>query len=158
MYDETNRLLTIAPILLLSSLGRENPLGTEISLEVRLVNLSGTPMMVNGRLQFIFDYKYREAYELKFELVDPTGTRIPPRRVIEDRLMPYPRVNDFVHLEPGGYCSRIVIVSDYFDLSKVGTCQVSAEYHNDHTGQEFGVMAWVGKVNSNVLQLKIKGI
>lgn len=155
--DGVTQLSMVSPTLLLRSLGKDYPLGAKIVLEVALANLTGLPITVNGRLQFIFDYKYEEAYELKFEVVGPTGAKIAPRRIIEDRLKPYPTTDDFVHLKSGASCSRTVIITDYFDLSAVGTYQVSAEYHNGHTGQEFGLAAWLGRVNSNELWLNIKG-
>jgi hypothetical protein len=155
--DSVTQLSMVSPTLLLRSFHKDYSLDTKVAIEVVLANLSGSPITVNGRLQFVFDYKYEEAYELRFEVVSPTGARIAPRQIMEDRLWPHPRVDDFVHLGPGTSCSRTVVITDYFDLSIVGSYKVLAEYHNYHTGQEFGLVAWLGRVNSNELWLDVKG-
>ncbi|MDY7041410.1 MAG: hypothetical protein SVX38_11155 [Chloroflexota bacterium] len=103
----------------------------------------------------IFDYKYREAYELRFQVIGPSKKPIAPRMVIEDRLWPYPRPNDFTELPPGDQWQQEITLSTYFDLSQGGMYQIIAEYHNDHDGHQFGFDAWTGELHSPPLEVFI---
>jgi len=152
----TFSLLSVSPTIILRDVSADRPSSTSVTVEVMLANQSQVPLTVNGRLQFIFDYKYVEAYELRFVVLTSTGSEIPPLGVIDDPLRPYPEAKDFVRLEPGSYCAKTVVISDYFDLAKAGTYQLFAEYHNYHTGREFGLDAWIGTVTSNYLQLIVR--
>lgn len=144
-----------APSLLLSSSKREYYGGEKVIITITLANFTHRALVVNKRLQMIFDYKYREAYELRFRITGPNSTPIAPRKVTEDRLWPYPRSDDFVELLPGAQWQQGVTLSTYFDFSQAGVYQIVAEYHNDYDGHQFGLSAWTGELRSPPLEVHI---
>ena len=165
---------TYSPDLVLQAVSEEYLLGERIEISAALVNHSPMALVVNYRFQMIWDYKYREAYELQFDVLGPQGEEILPRKIIEDRLVPYPKKKDFVYLDPGDSRQRTVVISDYFDFDDAGIYQISAEYHNDHTewrdytewhpdslvrGEGLKIIpvdAWTGTIRSNSIQLRVK--
>ncbi len=161
-----NNANTYSPDLVLQAVYEEYLLGENIEINVALVNHSPVALVVNCRFWMIWDYKYREAYELKFDVLDPHGKEILPRQVMEG--LPLLGEKHFVHLEPGESCQRTIVISDYFSFIHVGIYQISAEYHNDHTawknykrlpGEEpktIPVYAWTGASRSNSIQLRVK--
>ena len=150
-----SQLNSSAPLLFLSSSKHEYYIGEKVIITVILTNSTHRALVVNKRLQMIFDYKYREAYELRFQITGPSNIPITPRRVIEDRLWPYPRSNDFAELLPGDQWQQKVTLSAYFDFSQAGVYQIVAEYHNDHNGHQFGLNAWTGELRSPPLEVHI---
>lgn len=153
--DFAGQIVAITPSLLLSS--RKSHYNTEekVIATVTLANFCDQPLVVNKRLQMIFDYKYREAYELKFQVLGPNEQPVAPYKIIEDRLWPYPKLVDFIELVPGGQWQRDIILSEYFDFSQSGMYKVVAEYHNCHDGHQFGLDAWTGELHSPTMDVFI---
>jgi hypothetical protein len=149
------QLVSLAPILLLSSLKHLYDIGEGVIVTVALANLTQQPLVINKRLQMIFDYKYREAYELKFEVTGPDEKLIKPRMIIEDRLQPHPKSSDFVNLSAGSQWQQEVLLSRYFNFTKSGLYRIVTEYHNSHDGQQFGFNAWVGELHSQPVDIFI---
>ncbi len=154
-YCTNGQLVPFAPSLLLSSPKRDYCKGESVIVTVTLANLTPRTLIVNKRLQMIFDYKYHEAYELRFQVIGPSKTPVAPRMIIEDRLWPYPKQDDFMELPPGDQWQREIMLSTYFDFSQDGMYQIVAEYHNDHDGHQFGLDAWTGELRSPPLEVSI---
>ena len=169
-----HRAKTYSPDLVLQAVSEEYLLGKRIEINVALVNHSPVALVVNCRFQMIADFRYREIFELLFDVLGPQGEEKLPRKIIEDRLVPYPKKKDFVFLDPGDSRQRTIAISDYFDFDDAGIYQISAEYHNNHTewrdytewnphslvrGEGLKIIhvdAWTGTVRSNSIQLRVK--
>ena len=155
MDSSGSQLASLAPSLLLSSPKRDYRKGEEVIVTVGLANFTPRPLVVNKRLQMIFDYEYLEAYELGFQIIGPRGTPIAPRMVTEDRLWPYPQPDDFVELLIGAQWQKEIPLSLYFDLSESGSYEIIAKYHNSHNGHQFGFDAWTGELRSPPVEVVI---
>lgn len=149
-YDSNTHLSLVAPSLFLEIPNTMLRLREECVAKVSLVNTNQMALVVNGRFQIIPDDKYPEAFELAFSVFGLDHMLpILPLSVVEDRLLAYPQQGDYVYLEPYGRHSRILTLSAYFNLESPGAYKVIATYHNDHTGHEFGLNAWTGKLVSS---------
>lgn len=153
MELDNSKLISCKPSLFLNSLKSEYCQGEKVLITVVLANPNPQPLVVNKRFQMIVDYKYREAYELRFEIIKPNRAFAEPRMILEDRLWPYPRSDDFAELPPNSQRQKEVTLTSYFDFSQCGSYQVVAEYHNDHDGHEFGWTAWIGELRSSSLEV-----
>jgi hypothetical protein len=157
MDSINGQLVACNPFLLLSSPKRDYQKNEQVIIVVTLANFTQSALVVNKRLQMIFDYKYREAYELQFQIIRPDGMPLAPRFITEDRLCPYPGPEDFAELLPARQWKQEIRLDRYFNFSEKGLYLISAEYHNDHDGHQFGVDAWTGKLRSSSIEVIIKG-
>jgi hypothetical protein len=157
VMDSTgNQLVTFDPFLSLSSPKRNYQKGEDIVVVVALANFAQRTLVVNKRLQIILDYMYREMYELQFHIVGPDEMPLVRHSIVEDRLWPYPRAEDFSELLPMGRWEEKIRLSHYFSFSEIGRYLVTVEYHNDHDGHQFGVDAWMGKLRSSSIEIVIQ--
>jgi hypothetical protein len=152
-----NQLVTFDPFLSLSSPKRDYRKGEDVIVVVALANFTQWRLVVNKRLRTMLYrmHKYREIYELQFEVIGPNGMPLAQLDFM-DRMPPLPGAEDFAELLPTGRWEQEVRLGEYFDFSEKGRYQVTVEYHNDHDGHQFGVDAWIGKLRSSSIEVVIQ--
>lgn len=152
----SGQLMPFAPLLLLSSPKRSYREGEEVTVMVTLANFTQRTIVVNKRLRMLFDYKYCEVYELRFQINGPANIPVAPIKIMENWQRWDITPEDFVELPPSGQWQQTIMLSSYFDLSRKGTYQIVAEYHNSHNGHQFGFEAWTGELRSSPIEVVIR--
>lgn len=152
---DNSQLMVYAPSLILSSLKRCYCEDEKVVVTVALANFTQQPLVINKRLRMIFDYKYREAYELQFQVVGPDKILIAPIEILENWRRWHLTPDDFVELSPGEQWQQEIVLSMYFDFSRSGLYQIVAKYHNDYDGHQFGLDAWTGELCSPPVEVLI---
>ncbi len=101
-----------------------------------------------------FNKRLIVGYELVFDIRKPSGKNIDLKY---DLYVGSPDKNDFILLEDGKKFSVVIDLADDYTLDEKGIYTVKAVYKNQYDGKEFGLKAWTGKIESNILEFKIGG-
>ena len=160
-------LFVVSIIALGASLSDGPPISAEelLTMELRLVSskvTQGDPLKVkilfhnNSKRTIALNeevYTWREA-TLDFDINTPSGRSLPklylpPRRSV-------PQKDDFRTVKPGETREWEIEVTYWYQIKEDGTHTMTAIYSNENDGSAFGLNAWIGKVNSNVVSFEVK--
>lgn len=121
----------------------------EIKLSLCLQNKGPEPMVIN-----LTRVKYNNLW---FNIITPDNKPAAYIGPKEDKATLFPRKDSLMTLSPGQvYKESPFSVQEYYDFSKPGEYRISGIYRNDFNAVEFGVYAWVGKLESQPIIITIE--
>jgi hypothetical protein len=126
--------------------------GEPVEVELVLTNRSEAPCTVNKRMAIYVEQMADNNWEVKFDITFPPGKRLIRGALIRREGL---KKDDFTVLPAGESLHKTLNLSRYNWLELPGTYQIKALYHNSVTGQEFGVEAWTGEINSNSISFQV---
>jgi hypothetical protein len=89
-----------------------------------------------------------------FDVIDREGKHVP---YLGSKSTLAPRSpKAFSHLQTGAYLGRLIDLGKIYDLKVGEEYRVIASYSNDETGEKLGVHAWVGRIVSNEIVLRVR--
>ena len=132
---------------------KENiPVGEPVEVELRLINKSKGPYVVNQRMAINPGKMVEGKWEVKFDVTFPPGKRlIRGAKIRREEL----KKEDFRTLSPGELISKTYILTRYYWMELAGTYTVIATYHNGVNGSQFGLSAWTGEIISNSISFRV---
>lgn len=128
--------------------------GAAIPVRLRLVNGSSAPVQVNRR--FGVGYQDGLCREIFFTVRDAAGRELPvpdDRRVDAHRLPP--GRDDFQLVEPAESVTGEVDLALWYPFEQPADYLVELHYENSDAGTAFGLAAFTGRIDAEVLRLHI---
>jgi hypothetical protein len=130
------------------------PVGAPIPARLRLANRSHAPIQVNRR--FGVGYHDGLCREIYFTVRDRAGRVLPvpdEARVDAHRLPP--GKNDFHLLNPGEAVTGELNLALWYPFERANDYLIDIHYENTDDGAAFGIDAFTGRVDAEVLYLRI---
>lgn len=120
----------------------------EIKLFICFENKSDIPLVINTVAVKFGD--------VLFNVITPEGSLAAYIGPKYDKFFPFPGKDSLVVLKPKQiYKTGPFSMRKFYDFSMPGEYQITGMYGNNFSGIEYGVYAWVGKINSEVIKIKI---
>lgn len=131
---------------------KEYKKGEAIKVAFSVINRGLDDVILNGRM-FLNSIESPETMrEIYLKVISPSGNEIPFSAFIE---VGYPSKHNFKIVKSGtSLKSDLVDLTKYYDFEEIGTYEILAIYEN-RFGKELNIDAWVGKVISKPLRIKI---
>lgn len=138
----------------------KHKLGEHVLVRTILKNISDKPITVNGRMAIcgfipkddgLKDNTWHDC-EIKFD-VSHISEKIDRLTALINRRPAY--ADKFKVLNPGEEIVSEQCANFLFVMNKLGEYRVKAFYGNYDSGEEYGLSAWVGVLESNIITLTI---
>jgi hypothetical protein len=132
----------------LTTVKQKYSVGEPIVIGVSLFNSGEEMITVNARMAV----SRGTPGEITIDVTGPTGKKIPfSARVNVGK----PDAKYFLNVAPSGSVGREIELNGYYALQQKGTYVLKAHYTNKWDGQEFGVDAWTGSLESSKAEFEI---
>jgi hypothetical protein len=127
-------------------------LGEKVRARVILKNEGSETLLINKRLAWNSKSAPGQFREVNFVVTNPAGDELCFMLLIN---IGAPKDNDFTELYPGEAIEKSYEINRAYQLDTVGIYSVQAVYENQND-PEHGIMAWKGRLESNVVSFNVK--
>ncbi len=125
--------------------------GEDVVIRVYLFSFSDDPLWANARMAL---NRPAGVGEMSFHIIGPSGEVIPFQARL--RIGAAER-DEFAILQPWRCVGRQYDLEPNFEfyLRMPGNYRLTADYHNDDTGHDWGLDAWIGSLKAETIQFEV---
>lgn len=130
-------------------------LDSPIPVTITIKNQSSEPLCLNKRMGVAYqDSLIRELYFSVYDAKLKLMLSVPDDMLVDvDRRLP--KKSDFQMLNPGEFVAVESDLTHWFPFDQKGIYRIVFTYDNEFDGGEFGLSAFVGKIDSNPIDIVI---
>jgi len=126
-------------------------LGSTIPVSVSLKNTGDINLLINSRMAVNFLGAPESLRDITFNITDPLGKIVPFTARVNTRSL---TAKDIAILSPGEMIDKIYNIDELYDISNVGSYEISVTYQNTTAIDDYKTV-WKGEITSTSLTIEI---